>query len=350
MYDRRVQRSVGTGSSTSALGAPGKRTLTQRHIQRKPADGYSDAYGPNGARAGSGHQLTPDQYQGMIGKHDQVPELKAASAWNDQATPRNGAVLTDADLLEVLRAAHKGAFGALVAEHDEKEHERRLGKLHQYLEQTNAAAATMMLDTVEAYSLFIAHSAGETGMSVMTEGQKNRFDDDPAHLDINKTDPNGPLRYRTQANAKDTVDPTGHGANVPDHFEKTFIGRGPIQVTHDYNYVQTIVYLEERARQLRGEGNDAEADKCQRAADAIKADPTQAANPEHAFLFSMAMMHHSKMVKRSGGIGSTADAKELGAGFTGGFKDPQVVKKSDAYKKCHELLSAKVAGERGPIG
>src|SRR6185503_1509335 len=114
-------------------------------------------------RAGAGFKMSPEEYRAQIGKNPQVPVLQAASAWGGRAHPRNGAVLTDAELHEVIKAAQgeKGYADQLQVDKPE-EFKRRSGKLAEYLTRTNEGARIMQLDTIEAYSMFIAHAAGET--------------------------------------------------------------------------------------------------------------------------------------------------------------------------------------------
>jgi hypothetical protein len=72
------------------------------------------------------------------------------------------------------------------------------------------------------------------------------------------------------------------------NWARSFIGRGPIQVTHRHNYVQVIAILEHRYEELPKGSDDAKL--VREAIDRIKADPGQAANPRYAFLFSAGFM------------------------------------------------------------
>jgi hypothetical protein len=103
-----------------------------------------------------------------------------------------------------------------------------------------------------------------------------------------------------------------------------------VQVTWESGYVQTIAYLETRAEELAAQADQAsaeeqglggeggasipggstklrkQADLARRAVDAIKQDPTEAANPDYAFLFSAAFMQMAGGVRSSARLGQTA--------------------------------------------
>lgn len=169
-------------------------------------------------------------------------------------------------------------------------HEQRLDA---YLPDINAAFAIMQIDTMEAQADDLAHAGGESGT----------------------------LAQRSEVGAEKR-------ACAP------FQGRGPVQVTWESGYVQTLAYLETQAETLgrqadeadargggapEGEGSAAagagagprrQADLARRAVEAIKRDPAEAANPEFAFLFSAAFMQMPGGVRSTAGLGQTA-------GFTG---------------------------------
>jgi hypothetical protein len=162
------------------------------------------------------------------------------------------------------------------------------------------------IDTIEGIAVYLGHATGETGFAYPTEGQKkyngpdkpgDPFQMDPDQAQISGDDA-GPRRYMASHNW--SIDPHNH---IPKHdpnkpgrakvdaatFEDTFIGRGPVQVTHHYNYVQTLVVMEEMAKKA----NAADAQLLWEAVGAIKKDPSEAANPKYTFLFSAAYMQMS---------------------------------------------------------
>jgi hypothetical protein len=73
-------------------------------------------------------------------------------------------------------------------------------------------------------------------------------------------------------------------------------------VTGEYNYVQTIAYMEKDAELLRNSANPQDrvaATRLKQAADAIRADPGNAADPRYTFLFSGAYMQMAGGIRRS---------------------------------------------------
>lgn len=211
----------------------------------------------------------------------------------------------------------------IVGQHIDDVGKGREDKVQTYLDKMVEAFRIMKIDTVEAMALYIAHAAGETMFSYLTEGQvrdeltgpkatpndkRQAFLGDPDDLNISK-DPRGPQRYAGQNAAfHSSVDPASqiNAASNPT-YQDTFIGRGPVQVTHDYEYVKCLVLLEEMAKTATPKDR-AVIDK---AVAAIKKDPRQAANPEYSFLFSAAFMHES------GGTKSAASVNTSNATFSG---------------------------------
>ncbi|HVV88785.1 MAG TPA: DUF4157 domain-containing protein [Kofleriaceae bacterium] len=296
------------------------------------------------------------------------PVLKPAS---DPANTHGAAVtkskfrLTKDELIQILQAAQGkqaldymlsqggGKDGAANRAHAEEE-------LAKYVTYCQQAFDTMMIDTIEAQALFLAHAAGETAFTKLTEGQTNRtnFESDPSKVEVSTSTAattgqkygdgvpimDGPMRYGQAENGhRAGVDPNGaiNGADE-NSFDQTFIGRGPIQVTFRTSYVQTLMFMQKRAEDLRAQAaatQDAaekaaleqKAGELEAAVTAIKAEPRNAADPKYAFLFSAAYMQMSPMVRNSAG-GFT------NAGMTGGAKDPQGAKKQRAYAKAVELL------------
>jgi hypothetical protein len=299
---------------------------------------------------------------------DARPGWSAASdlaSGGKKGTKVYGFKLTAADILEVIRTAEseRGVNNILgqPGTADRKTHEDQIAS---YVQGMAAAFDVMEIDTVESQAAFAAHAVGETLLSRFTEAQTKLFVDDPkkavvsTSLMTDKKDPTGksgqilgPRRYRGITN----IDPTGV---IPDKdkgmaaedFNKTFIGRGPIQVTDRDNYMKTLMYMETRADLLQETLDKVPKERSQYRAElteklalvreamkAIEADPTAAADPKYAFLFSAAFMHTSVLLQTTASFGPEKDFTKS-AGFGGGFKDDRGPQKTKAYKKAYELL------------
>ena len=257
---------------------------------------------------------TPEDVRDGIGK-DKQPDLKDAIAYG--GTLNSNFSLTVDELLSVISI--KGEDGGAPNKFERE-------KIKEYLDHLQTAFRIAGINTVEAQALYLAHSSGETGFAGMTEGQSSRFVDNPLDIEV-LTDYKGPTRYRPggqSAHAAWSVDPHGHinekiaaemkvNSNSKDVTEEdrglaehewayvladTFVGRGPLQVTHNYVYVRTLVYMEELAKKRQ----DKDAQLLLQAIDAIKNDPSQAANPKYSFLFSAVYMHMAGGVAGAGNI------------------------------------------------
>lgn len=161
-------------------------------------------------------------------------------------------------------------------------------KAQTYLDSLNQAFKIMKIDTVEAQANYLSHAFIESDQFrqfTETQGSVNqgaqKWVDDPTAVQLDTS-------YLSQTYKQ------GSDVNPAGKFE--FIGRGPVQVTHKPEYVETIAMLEKTAEQYDKEaaGGNKEAQASARlareAAAAIKADPRQAANPKYTFLFSAAFM------------------------------------------------------------
>jgi len=203
-------------------------------------------------------------------------------------------------------------------------------KAERYLAHLNKAFATMEIDTVEAQAAFLAHACAESDQfRKLTEAQKKRYEDDPHQAELYTHDLN--QLYPAGSNNGRTINPTG---------EFNFIGRGPLQVTHRHNFLQTLAYMDKQAEELEAAGKTEQAAELREAADAIRADPKEASAPEYTFLFSAAYM------KMAGGDEKMAKANNptfQGNGYesswmTGGHKDPQAKVKREAYQRALEVF------------
>jgi|GEM_PF-3355344 len=109
----------------------------------------------------------------------------------------------------------------------------------------------------------------------------------------------------------------------------------------DYGQVQTIAVLDERYEELKdateGTQEAEDRDLCKEAMDAIKKDPSQAANPKYAFLFAAAYMKRptSKDLKSRPATSSPAAAAPP-ASWASSPRSPAPEKA--VYQKAIELL------------
>jgi hypothetical protein len=282
----------------------------------KPQDSWHAAYGDtSGAEA----------YKDSIGTDKDRPEYKAATEWGGtEAAPFS---VTAEELMTEILVPSIAARA--------KGHE---AQLQSYMEGVAQAFRIMKVDSIEAQALFLGHAAGETAFAILTEGQTKDFVDKPEDVVVTTsmhdgadadTLPDGPMRYET-AHEK-TVDPLevidqGMDEN---QFDSTFIGRGPIQVTHRHGYMQTLMYMEKQHDSMP-EGRD--KDLLREAIVAIKKEPREAANPRYSFLFSAAYMHRSYMVQRK---------SFTTAGMSGGATDPKLDVKTQTFNRALAVLKRK---------
>lgn len=253
-----LQRSAGN-RAVAAL-------VARRALVARDTDTWSKDYKTRKTRQG----LTLDAYKAAIGTkgaEQYAPAIKAASAWG--GTKVSPVALSRPELGAIVLPEVKDDAGLAA-------HEKRLDD---YLPFINNAFEAMGIDTVEAQSSFLAHAAESGSFAQMTEiGASSR--------------PYAP-----------------------------FIGRGPIQVTWEAGYVQAVAYVEARGEQLEAEAADLEktapgspevirlrelAALAKEAKTAIKGDIKEAANPKYTFLFSTALMHITRGVKRSANLKGVA--------------------------------------------
>lgn len=232
-------------------------------------------------------------------------------------------------------------------------------KAKAYLDSLNQAFRIMKIDTVEAQANYLAHAFIESDQFrqfTETQGSVNqgaqKWVDDPTAVQLDT----GYLGQTYKAGSD--VNPTGK-------FE--FIGRGPVQVTHKPEYVETIAMLEKTAEQYEKEaatGSNSQAQDyanlAREAAAAIKADPRQAANPRYTFLFSAAFMKKRgadvNVAKQAPGTEWTgADAASSwvagGKQKKGSPQAQALIDKSAAYTHILDVLSreAKKTPQSGTV-
>jgi hypothetical protein len=304
-----LQRSVGNHAISRLL---------KRVVQRVPTtkDGWDTRYTSKKSRTLKSYE----DYQAGIGSNS--PEIKAASEWEAAGDKKGRKVkpvtLTSTELADILKPETPAKQ---ITDAQKEEHRQRLAGA---LDQINQAFETMMIDTVEAQASFLAHMAGETGtLSFLEErGGKN-------------------LSYAP------------------------FYGRGTAHTTFEYNYVQTLAYLEKMAQQLDGQAKlkQAEKDKLgdevdattkisalfeiqriqeraklvREAWQAVKGNIDEAANPRYAFLFSAAYMHMSGGVKRSAELSGQSSATFAGPGA----EDQWVTGQGQSWESARKQAVAK---------
>jgi hypothetical protein len=250
--------------------------------------------------------------------------------------------------LEVLKEIYTGLAANAAA--DPLKEEKAKG----YCQSLNQAFKLMKIDTVEAQAVYLAHAFVESDQfRQFTETQgavdkgKQKWVDDPSQLKLDTTDLN--KRY----NKTDTPEHLRDKRSVNPLGKFEFLGRGPVQVTHGYNYVEVIALLEKAAEQYQqaAANGDTEAGEyatlAQEAADAIKLDPKQAASPKYTMLVSATFM------KKQGADILAAQVKtnrpwtgvDVASGWVAGGKQkagsPQaeaLIEKSAAYARIYPVL------------
>jgi hypothetical protein len=216
---------------------------------------------------------------------------------------------------EVLLKAFPGMAKDVGADKNREEQARK------YVDSLNLAFKVMKIDTVEAQANYLSHAFVESAQfrqfietqgwlnhakdeskkldqSWVTDPKKLKLDDKYLEKTYNAKPPESEAERKTPkaveaADRKRTVSPTG---------EPLFYGRGPVQVTHNYNYMEVIAMLEVAVEQYQKEAAKPDitpeaksealsyAALAREAANAVKTDPEEAANPKYTFLFSAAYM------------------------------------------------------------
>jgi hypothetical protein len=304
---------------------------------------------------------------GKDGKKKEVefsPKIQSGSEWATEKKQTHvvvnpGYQLTGEDLRFIIGESHVKQQGEDDAQINDT--------LNNYADYLNKAFRLAMIDTVQAQAAYLAHSAGETSLAKFSEGQTTRWQDDPSKLNYS-AGAGGPMDYfRESDNAElrgstGSVDPAKalmskgemrkkSQPEVAAIFGQTFIGRGPVQVTHDSNYVQTLIYLEEMAKKAK---TPEDANMIWEAVGEIKRDPGQAANPKYAFLFSAAYMQKTGGLRAAGSLGSkvstpnfspdatmTADQNALFGWVSGGVNVARRGSKTDAVGKSVKHASTR---------
>jgi predicted chitinase len=281
-------------------------------LQRQPAapaaTQWSSAYGTRKSYFGQ----TYEAYKAAI------PDITPAS--ETAGTARSGG-LTRAQLFHVFTDLAADAAAEVMK------------KAEVYLAELNQAFDLMGIDTLEAQAAFLAHAFVESDqfrrLTEATAGQQRyvEYPKQGERLDIGGLE----KLYKPGTKNRRTIDPIG---------DWSFIGRGPLQVTHRANYVQTLAYLEKQAEAEEAAGREKRAARLRETVEAVKADPKQASNPRHTFLFSAAYMRmaggHVRAAKKSAKTFGGTDSESVW--MTGGHVDPQATKKAAAWTRALEAL------------
>jgi predicted chitinase len=233
-----------------------------------------------------------------------------------------------------------------------------------YIKSLNQAFRLMLIDTVEAQAAYIANAYVESNQfRYMTEteaaraanlpkDQKHPYQSDPTKVKLATSWLDEAAKAPEDRNPKTKeqfknvtgYDPQG-SINTGD-WNRSFIGRGPIQVTHRYNYVQVIAILENRLKELlEGEPGSDDAKLVREAIDKIKTNPAEAANPKYAFLFSAAFM---KMKDPKAGLrGDEKATRGQVTGWMGPQYDQETKKtKVKAYDQANAILMKRHKAEQ----
>lgn len=277
---------------------------TQNTVRRLPA-GWSPDYQNkwrNNPEAKSFLEKPYEEYKSGLG--DVKPTTQGGISENKGREYKGGAGMGTPAGAEITMPMLREMYPDFAKDVDADDTGKRGKQAKAYLDNLNQAFKIMKIDTVEAQANYLAHAFIESGQfRAFTESQAGSGKPDNTWID----DP-------TQVQVVESALPKNEDVNVHGKFE--FIGRGPVQVTHRGEYVESIAMLEKTAEQYErdakaGDTKAADLAKVAReAATAVKADPKQAANPKYAFLFSAALM-------KKRGADVTVANQQPGAAWTG---------------------------------
>jgi Domain of unknown function (DUF4157) len=334
-------RVVGNGSGADGSGLKIASRQMPKTVRRLP-EGWSSDYQNkwrNNPEAKSFLEKPYEEYKSGLG--DVKPTTQGGISENKGREYKGGAGKGTPAGAEITMPMLREMYPDFAKDVDDDTTGTRAKQAKAYLDNLNQAFRIMKIDTVEAQANYLAHAFIESGQfRAFTESQagsgkpNNTWIDDP-----------------TKVQVVESALPKDDDVNVHGKFE--FIGRGPVQVTHRGEYVESIAMLEKTAEQYERDAKAgdtkavASAKTAREAAAAVKADPKQAANPKYAFLFSAALM------KKRGSDVSVAN-QQRGTPWTGddaasswvaGGKQkkgtPQadaLVEKSNAYSRIYDIL------------
>jgi predicted chitinase len=194
---------------------------------------------------------------------------------------------------------------------DLREHRVTEAVVDAYVGWLNEAFRLLRIDTVQAQAGFLAHAAVESNQfrrMTETQGWRQDWVADPTAIRLD-------TKWLDEASANPRYPAYAMGGTINPMrdatWQSSYIGRGAVQVTHRQNYERVLSYLAEAASRAGAAGDAAGAARLARTAAAIRADVRQAANPEHAFLFSAAFMKEVEGDRTTAAVGPQA-------AFTGG--------------------------------
>jgi predicted chitinase len=204
----------------------------------------------------------------------------------------------------------------------------------------------MRIDTVEAQAAYLAHGAVESDQFrrfTETQSWKQWYEDDPTSIRLDKRWLNEAAKnpryksYKMGGSINPNKDPS---------WQSSYIGRGPVQVTHRKNYAKTLQQMEQMAAEYEVAGQSDSASTLREAVTAIRADPRQAANPRFTFMFSAAYEKWSGGEKDVANVGEKATFSGGGAEsrwVTGGAREKswKARLKAGAWRRAREVLMRK---------
>jgi predicted chitinase len=337
----------GMSFAPMATMAPGTGAIIQR-----ADDEWNKAYGERKSKSGKSFE----DYKKDLG------QLRATTAGGIHAVPGGGGTPAAPEIeFKVLMEIYPGM--ARDVKNDNKlPEEKRKGREKQareYLDSLNQAFHAMKIDTVEAQANYLAHAYVESDQfrqftetaGVVRRGAQ-KWQKDPTTLALDQ------IYLAETYNKEDTPEAKSRKKTVNPGGKFEFIGRGPVQVTHNWGYTEVIAMLEKAAEDYKAEAAlssspeaKTEAEKyatlAQRAADAVKANPQRAADPEFTFLFSAAHMKRTgaDVGVASAKVGATWTGADPGSSWVAGGKQkpgsPQaeaLESKSNAYARIYPVL------------
>lgn len=309
-------------------------------IHRAPA--FGSMYQSPSGRVVSHGNVDYDTYEQSLGPIQASSQAPGAQHAFNPIEP-----ITHDELMQVFKGVAKDIAAKKISATDFDQN---------YLDRMNDAFMTFKIDTVEAQASFLANAWNESDQfRFMTETEKSiqsnqPYQQDPTNIHINRSYLDCAAKRSAEVKAGKTPSDDekcpgvinyemGGSINPVGDWQKSFIGRGPIQVTHRHYYVQVIAVMQKRAEELEAQNkNSPEAAKLRTAIDKIARDPREAANPEYAFLFSAAFM---KMPDDSGVTGDTKASAGQVTSWMGQQPTEAKKNKDAAYAAAHAVLMKK---------
>lgn len=307
----------------TAVAAPIQSQETSSVPEKADRGTFASAYSTNGRLVASAIGPTGESFEQF--KARQGPLVSTSDTTTELQRARNPLArkvlveLDGDDLIEIYerKVAKANEDKAAWAQTNEK--------LKGEMPRINAAFRMMMLDTSGAQAHYLANAYMESSMlQFMTETGKAGGDEAFREGGDAKLDTSWLEDAKDGLITKGTKDPlkvTGYqpggtinkvGTRTEDHWEQSFLGRGPIQVTHDWGYLQTLAVMDARLDELEamppGAPARGEIPLLAEALRAIKADPRMAADRRYAYLFSAASRKR-RMATKDDPVGTRLDSQ-----------------------------------------